>query len=326
VLFFTEIIPKTLGVAFSSKLAAPVTIAVRGMVVVLSPIIWLTSRLSKALTGGDSRPVTSVEEIRLLAALGSREGVVGPSIAAFIEGVASLRELTVHDVMVPRNGIAYLSGNKSYEENLAIIRSSAHSRFPFTPTGDLDDVDGVVLAKELLFLDHDMPEEDEIDWEELKSPLLVVPEGKHLDGVLRLFQEQRKHLAVVVDEYGGTQGVVTLEDVIEEIVGEIEDETDRVERLITKRGSKLVCRGWAETRKLFKVLGMEQKVEAVTVGGLVADELGRVPLVGDVVVWNNIRFNVTKASRRRADEIEVTVEGRPPIESLSGSGERASVS
>ena len=324
-LFFTEIIPKTLGVAFSAKLAAPVTLAVRVMVAVLKPMIWLTSRVSRSLTGKGERPVTSVEEIRLLAALGSREGVVGPRIAAFIEGVTSLRELTVHDVMVPRGGVAYLSGSRSFEDNLAIIRNSGHSRFPFTPSGDLDDVDGVVLAKELLFLEHDLPEDAEIDWNELKSPLLVVPEGKHLDEVLRLFQDQRKHLAVVVDEYGGTQGVVTLEDVMEEIVGEIEDETDRVERLITKKGGKLVCRGWAETRKLFRVLGIEQKVEAVTVGGLVAEELGRVPQVGDVVEWNNIRFKVTKASRRRADEIEVSVEGRPPIESLTSSGERPSV-
>ena len=157
VLLFTEIIPKTLGVAFANRLAGPVTLFVRGLVVLLAPLLYLTSKLSKALTGKQKRPVTSVEEIHLLAALGSREGDVGPRVASFIEGVASLKELTVRDVMVPRGGIVYLSGDKNLNENLELVRSSGHSRFPFTPTGDLDDVEGVVLAKELLFLEHDDP-------------------------------------------------------------------------------------------------------------------------------------------------------------------------
>ncbi len=306
VLFFTEIIPKTLGVAFATRLAAPVTLFVRTLVVILAPLIYLTSRLSRLLTGDQKNPVTSVEEIRLLASLGKREGDVGPRVASFIEGVASLTELTVRDVMVPRGGIAFLSGDKNLNENLELVRASGHSRFPFTPSGDLDDVEGVVLAKELLFLEHDDPGAV-VDWDALKTPLLVVPDGKHLNEVLRLFQDQRKHLALVVDEYGGTQGVVTLEDVLEEIVGEIEDETDRVEPLIIKRSDgRLVCRGWAETRKLFQVVGIEDKVETVTVGGLVADALGRVPAVGDEVEWKSLRFQVTKATKRRAEQITVT--------------------
>jgi CBS domain containing-hemolysin-like protein len=307
VLIFTEIIPKTLGVTFASRLAGPVTQAVRVLVTVLKPVLWVTSQISRKLTGDHAKPVTSIEEIRLLAALGSREGGVKPRVARFIEGVASLTELTVHDVMVPRGGVAFLAGDKSFEENLEIVRNSGHSRFPFTPSGELDDVDGVVLAKELLFLDHDSPGKTKPDWDNLKSPLLVVPEGKPLDQTLRLFQDQRKHLAVVVDEYGGTQGVVTLEDVLEEIVGEIEDETDRVERLIVKRSDgSLLCRGWAETRKMFKVLGIEDKVDYVTVGGFVADLLGRVPKVDDEVEWKHLRFKVIKASRRRAERIVVT--------------------
>jgi CBS domain containing-hemolysin-like protein len=127
--------------------------------------------------------------------------------------------------MVPRGGVAFLSGADTLEENLEVIRASGHSRFPFTPTGDLDDVNGVIIAKDLLFLDRHAA----IDWEAIRMPLLVVPQTKPLDEALRLFQEERKHMAVVVDEYGGTQGVVTLEDVLEEILGkEIVDEHDKV--------------------------------------------------------------------------------------------------
>ncbi len=307
VLVFTEIIPKTLGVTFANRLAVLVTLGVRALITVLRPIIWVTSWLSSLLMRrAEKRPVTSIEEIRLLAALGRAEGVVGPRMAQLIEGAASLRELSVHDVMVPRGGVAYLSGSHSLKENLETIRASGHSRFPFTPTNDLDDVSGVVLVKELLFRIQQAPDQP-IDWTELVTPLLVVPESKPLDQALRLFQERRKHMAVVVDEYGGTQGVVTLEDVLEEIVGEIEDETDRVEQLIVKRpDGSLVCRGRAETRKLFKVLGLDQKVDFVTLGGLVADLLGRVPVEDDVVEWEGIRFRVLVASARRAERIEVT--------------------
>ena len=313
VLFFTEIIPKTLGVAFAERLAVPVTLAVRGMVFLMSPLLVVTSWLSRLLTRGAKRQTTSIEEIRLLAALGRREGDVGPRLAGFVEGVASLQELTASDVMVPRVSIAFLSGTRSLDDNLEIVRESGHSRFPFTPTGDLDDIDGVVLAKELLFLDHDLPEGAEPSWDSVKQALLVVPEGKPLDEVLRLFQEQRKHLAIVVDEYGGTMGLLTLEDILEEIVGEIEDETDRVEHVIVKRADgTLSCRGHAETRKMFKVLGMEdEKTDFVTVGGFVADLLGRVPLADDVVEWKNLRFKVIKASSRRAERLVVAMVGPP---------------
>ena len=305
-MLFTEIIPKTLGVTFASRLAVPVTYMVMALVMVLKPMLWVTSWISKKLTAGHRKPVTSIEEIRLLAALGKHEGDVGPRFANFVEGVASLRELTVHDVMVPRVTVSYLSGNKSFEENLEVVRGCGHSRFPFTPSGDLDDVDGLLLAKELFFFDHDTPDGSEPDWESLKQPLLVVPETKRLDEALRLFQEKRKHLAVVVDEYGGMQGVITLEDVLEEIVGEIEDETDRVEHLILKnQDGSLSVRGHTETRKLFKVLHIDAKVDFVTVGGLVADLLGHVPQQEDVVEWENLQFTVTKATSRRAERISI---------------------
>jgi magnesium and cobalt exporter, CNNM family len=305
ILIFSEVIPKTLGVNFAHVLATPVVHVLRVIVWILWPVLRVTGGISRMLIRGKKSPGVSIEEIRLLAALGSREGDVGPRYAQFIEGIVSLRELTVRDVMVPRVAIGYLSGVRSFEENLATVRQSGHSRFPFTPSGELDDVDGMILAKDLLFLDDD---EDEPDWNHMKQPLLVVPEGKQLDEALRLFQDQRKHMAVVVDEYGGTQGVITLEDVLEEIVGEIEDETDRIETLIQKKSDgTFECRGWAETRKLFQVIGIEAKVDFVTVGGLVADLLGRVPQAADRVTWKNLRFHVTKASKRRAERIVVTI-------------------
>jgi CBS domain containing-hemolysin-like protein len=304
VLIFSEIIPKTLGVTYAATLSVPVAYSVRVLVIVLKPLLWLTSAFARLLRGGHEIPVTSVEEIKLLVALGRTEGALAGRVADMIEGATALRELAAYDVMVPRARVVYVSGARDLEENLLVVRNSGHSRFPYTADGNPDRFEGMVLVKDLMFRLREDPEDP--NWRALAAPLLVIPASAKLEQVLRTFQEQRRHLALVVDEYGGTQGIITLEDVLEEIVGEIEDETDRVDQSIIRRADgKLVCRGMAETRKLFELLDVEAGSEMVTVAGFVADLVGRVPRVGDSVEWHGWRFTVTRATARRAERMEV---------------------
>jgi CBS domain containing-hemolysin-like protein len=304
VLIFSEIVPKTIGVTYAAQLAVPVAYSVRLLVVVLRPLLWLTSIFARLLRGETTSPVTSLEEIKLLVALGRSEGAVAGRVADMIEGATALRELTAYDVMVPRARVVYLSGERDLEQNLQVVRESGHSRFPFTVDGNPDRFEGMVLVKDLMFKLRETPEDP--DWKALATPLLVIPATAQLERVLRTFQEQRRHLALVVDEYGGTQGIITLEDVLEEIVGEIEDETDRVDQSIIRRADgKLVCRGMAETRKLFEILEVSSESDMVTVAGFVADLVGRVPRIGDSVEWQGWRFTVTRATARRAERLEV---------------------
>jgi CBS domain containing-hemolysin-like protein len=322
VLIFSEIVPKTIGVTYAAQLAVPVAYSVRVLVVVLKPLLWLTSMFARLLRGDHAMPVTSVEEIKLLVALGRNEGAVAGRVADMIEGATALRELTAYDVMVPRARVTYLSGERDLEENLAVVRESGHSRFPFTSDGNPDRFEGMVLVKDLMFRLRETPEDP--NWKALATPLLVIPASARLESVLRTFQEQRRHLALVVDEYGGTQGIITLEDVLEEIVGEIEDETDRVDQSIIRRADgKLICRGMAETRKLFELLEVEEDSEMVTVAGFVADLVGRVPRIGDSVEWHGWRFTVTRATARRAERMEV--ERIPPSEERAPSKRPRSV-
>ncbi|MGE0324517.1 MAG: hemolysin family protein [Polyangiaceae bacterium] len=306
VLLLTEIVPKTLGVSQAARFAPFVALFVNFLTYVLKPVLFITHFLSSLLRRGNpEKPVTSVEEIRLLAMLGRTEGAVGAMVAGMIEGATLLKELTAYDVMVPRGGVKYLSGNKDIEENLEVIRRSNHSRFPFTKSGNLDEVEGVVLVKELMFQLRESP--DEPRWEKHLQPLVVVPESMLLDQLLRKFQEERRHMAIVVDEYGGTTGIVTLEDVLEEIVGEIEDETDRIDRFVQQRpNGNLVCRGMAETRKVFDRLNIQaEDLETVTIGGFVAEQLGRVPKAGDAVEFGGFTFKVLAASPKRAERVEI---------------------
>src|SRR5690606_19469851 len=257
-------------------------------------------------------PVTSIEEIRLLVALGRTEGAVAERTAAIIEGATKLRDLTVYDVMVPRTRISFLSGRKSLEENLAVVRESGYSRFPYSREGEVDRIDGIVLVRDLLFMLHERsstsegPREDGESLDAIARPALFVPDAMPLEKLLRNFQEQHNHMAIVVDEYGGTEGLVTFEDVLEEIVGDIQDESDRVDPFIIRRPDEgLLCRGLAETRKVFDLLDITEEVESVSLGGFMAEKLGRVPKVGDQVSLGGYRFRVLRASARRAERVQV---------------------
>jgi putative hemolysin len=313
ILFLCEIVPKTLGVAYSGQLLSPVAYYVKSLVFVLRPFLFLTEFVAALLKhSSQEAPVTSLEEIRLLAALGRTEGALHARTAEVIEGAIALSELTAYDVMVPRNGVVFLSSERSLEDNLAVVRRSGHSRLPFVPGNDLDLVQGIVLVKDLLFHLNQSP--SSVDWNTLAQPPLVVPATIPLERLLRTFQQERRHLAVVVDEYGGTQGIVTLEDVLEEIVGEIEDESDRIGSHIVRRpDGSLVCRGLAETRKVFSLLGVDEeeadKVDAITVSGFVADHLGRIPRTGDAFSWCGFRFEVLRATARRAERVVIAKAG-----------------
>jgi putative hemolysin len=302
VLFLSEIIPKTLGVAFSSRVIVPVAYLLRPLVLVLMPLLFVTRSVSRLLRGKKEAHVTSIEEIRLLASLGHAEGALTERTARIIDGAAALRELTAYDVMVPRTGVVLLSASRGFEENLGLVERSGHSRFPYSKDGDLDHVEGIVMAKELFFRSRS----GEPDYQELVRPVTFVPSSTPLERLLRMFQDERRHLAIVVDEYGGTEGIVTLEDVLEELVGEIMDESDRIDPTIIRRGKNvLLCRGSAETRKVFELLGVHEEAEAVTLSGFVSELVERVPRAGDVVLFKGFQIKVLRASARRVERVEI---------------------
>ena len=283
-------------------IAAPVAHGIKLLTVLLRPLVVVSEAISRSLRRGAIVPVTSPEEIRLLAWLGQLRGAVGPLTAGMVVGATQLRHLHADDVMLPRENVRFLSAGMSRDEAVAYVRRSGHSRFPFTPSGDFDDVSGVVLAKDLLYwlLQNDAAE---IDWDALQKELLVVPDSVLLPQLLRTYQEAQRHLAIVVDEYGSAKGIVTLEDVLEEIVGEISDESDvPVREFLERPDGTLVVRGNVDMRKLCNRLGLawDTELEVSTISGLVTETLERIPVAGDTVEWNDFRVKVLKADRRRA--------------------------
>ena len=187
------------------------------------------------------------------------------------------------------------------------VHAAKHSRFPFTPTGELDEFSGVVLVKELLYwlLTHD---DDVVDWESILLDPIVVPESTPVPNLLRTFQNARRHLAIVVDEYGSVEGIVTLEDVLEEVVGDIRDESDRpIKDIVVRKDGSLFVKAKVDLRKLSSQLGLqwEPDEDITTVGGLVTEVLERIPQAGDSITWHGYQITVLRADRHRAKLLSI---------------------
>ena len=306
VLLFTEIIPKTLGVTFADVLAPPVAHAIHWLTVALGPLVTLASKISRGIRGSKEIQATSIEEIRLLTAVGRQEGVVGARTAGIIVGATRLHQLRAADVLVPRQQVVVFTKEQGPNDVKRTIEQSGHSRFPFTPTGRFDDVSGVVHAKELLLSLLDNPEV--IDWPMLMREPLIIPESKSLNNLLQAFRAARQHMAIVVDEYGGTEGIVTLEDVLEELVGEIIDESDRpIEHLWPQQDGAVHAVSTIELLKLTEHLGIPWSPDADvhTLGGLLSSRLERIPRKGDVITWNGYRVEVLSATETRAEVVRL---------------------
>ncbi len=233
-----ELAPKTLALSFAERFALFVARPLRWMDRALAPIIWFVSTISNFLVralGGREKPqlgYLSTEELKVLVETGSDAGSIEEDEKEMIHGVIELGETMVHEVMVPRIGIQAIEVTAPIDEVLDMIIRAGHSRLPVYEES-LDNIVGILYAKDLLpYLKQNLVESPNIDIRSIVRPPVYVSETKAVDELLHEMQLTKRHMAIVVDEYGGTAGLITLEDVVEEIVGEIQDEYDTEESLI----------------------------------------------------------------------------------------------
>ncbi len=245
-----------------------------------------------------------------------QRGVLDPDSLAMMEGALEVAETQVRDVMVPRSHMVVVHRDMPLDEFLPRILESGHSRFPVIGE-DRDEVEGVLLAKDLLrfFAENGRP----FELGEHIRPALVVPESKRLNLLLRDFRLSRNHLAIVVDEYGGVSGLITMEDVLEEIVGEIDDEHDEEEAapVITLGENRYRVNALTPIEEFNEVFHCQLPDEEFdTVGGLLLAEFGRVPEDGEsMVLADRFEFKVTDSDARRIISTEMNVLERTPLAS-----------
>ena len=232
---------------------------------------------------------------------------------AMLQGVLEVSQTQVRDIMVPRSHMVVLERDDSLEDMLQTIIDCGHSRFPVIGE-DRDEVVGILLAKDLLRL-FVTGNPRQFDLGEFLRPATYIPESKRLDTLLKEFRSSRNHMAIVVDEYGGTAGLLTIEDVLEEIVGEIDDEHDpELDKPIKATGEhtwqvKALTR-IDEFNAHFAVELDDEHYD--TVGGLIMHELGRLPRKGESLEFAGFAFRVLQADRRRVHNVEVTGGPAPP--------------
>jgi magnesium and cobalt transporter len=234
--------------------------------------------------------------------------VLAPDEYAMLLGVLDVSNTQVRDIMIPRSHMVVLGKDDSPDDLLKTIIQSNHSRFPVIGN-DRDEVVGIVLAKDVLR--HFMEDEDRksFDIEPLLRPAVFIPESKRLNTLLAEFREGRNHMAIVVDEYGGVAGLATIEDVLEQIVGEIDDEHDQDEAATIQpqdegRYLVLALTRIEEFNEFFGTKLSDEEYD--TVGGLVMHEAGRLPRRGEQLDYAGFRFKVLRGDRRRLHSLEVT--------------------
>ena len=256
------------------------------------------------LTSWLSREPDNREELLELLHAAYENNLLDADALSMIEGVMQVSEMQAREIMIPRAQMDVVDINDSPEQLLPYVIETAHSRFPAVD-GDRDHVVGILLAKDLLRLCTG----EEVDLRDQLRPAVFIPESKRLNVLLKEFRVSRNHIAIVVDEYGGVAGLVTIEDVLEQIVGDIEDEYDYDEaedNIISERDGMFRVKAQTEIGDFNQVLGASfADDEFDTVGGLVTHAFGRLPKRGETVEIAGFRFHVLRAGSRRLHPLRV---------------------
>ena len=320
-----ELIPKGFALANPDRIALAASGPISLFAKIVSPLVALLVLLTKAISkpfGIDPTrtPELSAAEIRLIVEQGSQQGVLEAEEEQMISAVMSLSDSKLHEVMVPRIDIVAIDQEATFDEAVEVVLKEGHSRTPLYRES-VDHIVGILYAKDLLRLIAAGGPRPRL--RDIMRPALFVPESQSVDDLLHELQRRKVHMAVVLDEYGGTAGLVTIEDLLEEIVGEIQDEFDEEEPMKVEIGpGEVILDGRAAIDELTELvepaLELEDDEEYDTLGGFVYHRIGRVPVVGDAVVIEPFLITVIKVSGRRVGKVRVRW---TPVNAAASSGD-----
>ena len=314
ILIFGEITPKILAKNFPDKISKIVIMPIYYLSIVSFPIIFILTLISKIITRSfgikmaTENVLITEAEIKSMVIVGEEEGILEKKEKEMIHGVFNFGESSVKDVMVPRINMFAIEGNKTLEEMWDIMLEKGYSRIPVYEE-KIDNIIGVVYLKDLLNIAKENKLNKKI--KEFVRKAYFVPDSKLLIELLQSFRTKKVHIAIAFDEYSGTVGMVTIEDLIEEIVGEIEDEFDNEEeKIIKKDENKYKIDPFLDIDEINKEIeiNIPESEEYDTLGGFIYFKLGRVPEVKDEIKEGNIKITIKKIEKNRILEVEVEVE------------------
>ena len=317
-----EQMPKFLGIRRAQEVALWTSLPLWLFSVLFYPFLWLLNRCANGLLHlfgvravNSQELAHSEEELRVILSESQRQGALPAGKTTMIENVLDLGERTVTEIMVPRPDMDSLTLNKSWEDNLNIIYRTGHTRYPLCET-DLDHVIGMVHIKDIFLKKAEI--QNSADLLRIKREVLFVPGSRPIAGLQQDFQQRRMHLAVVIDEYGSTAGLVTMEDVLEELVGEIHDEFDTELPQLRQTDEGVVVDGQILIADVTHALGLpEVEVkDAHTIAGYIHAQLGRIGYIGDTVTLDSQTVKILEMSGRRITRVLIAPQQplQPPQE------------
>ena len=300
-----DVIPKTLAAKFAVPVTLNMAYPVYGVQLLLKPLLFVIVPLIYKLTGGKglTLPLVTEEELKIMLDEGGKTGTIEFEKVKMIKNVFQLKDITAEDAMTPRLYVFSLDGNLRLKEAQELLYNSKYSRIPVYDE-TLDNITGILYKTRALT--ELAKGQNEAKLKDIAYPPLFIPSGKTADDLMKQFQQEKRHMAVVVNEFGGVMGIVTLEDLLEEVVGEIMDETDITEELIKRLGKNhILVHSRTEVRKVNDFLKVDLGDEAVTIGGLIQQELGRIPKVGEELRIANCRILIHEAEPRSIRSVQI---------------------
>jgi putative hemolysin len=315
ILVFGEITPKTFAAQNPEKVAVRVIGPLGFLSTVFTPILFILNSITGFIVkilGGDIKsnaPFVTEEEIRSLVDVGEEEGILQHQEKEMIEGIFEIDDIEVTEVMVPRIDIVAVSEDATIDDALDLIVTYGHSRIPVYKE-TIDNITGILYAKDTLaVLSNKDNEIQELAISSLMRPAYYVPETKKINKLLKELQQNKIHMAIVLDEYGGTEGLVTIEDILEEIVGDIFDEYDNEISMIEKvDNDKYLVKAEISIEEINEIFNTDLPEEDFdSLGGFIFSTLGRVPVKGDVVKYDKLQMTVTKLHNRRIKQILIKI-------------------
>ncbi len=310
---FGELLPKSIGVLYPERLALLTTIPMRWSTIIFTPFIWVFNGSGQAILRLLGRSmdtehihIHSPEEILILFEESSAGGLLDKEERRLLKNSLELRKLAVRQVMMPRNRMLAASVESSCQDLLNLLAYSPFSRLPLYEDS-IDNIIGIVHLKDLLCLQMQTGQHNV---REAMRPVLFIPEMMPVDEVFTLLQKKRYHIAIVLDEFGGTAGIVTLEDLIEEIFGELQDEFDTDVRPLVKilTTNRVQVRGDILIDELNEMLDLYLSDEQVdTLGGLVLDALGHVPRIGETIHYQGVTIKVEDMDGKGVSSVSIEV-------------------
>ena len=323
-LIAAEVTPKTLAIRYAERVALAAAGPVDRLASLLGPVLWAVTIVSRALTGGRAAraPYLTEQELLTLLHVSEEQGVIEEQEHQMIHGIIEIGDKTVREIMVPRTDIVAVEKRAPLKEIVKVFKEHRHTRLPVFD-GDIDHVVGLMHTKDLL-LYYTLSNTQEFDMEKILRPIKFTPEQKKVDELLHEMRTEKVHMMIVLDEYGGTAGLVSIEDVIEEIVGEIRDEYDSGEEeplvVLNDHEARVDARFPLEELNSRLGLAIEESGDYDSVGGYVHAQLGKIASAGDSFKGGRATFTVEKVKGRRIEWVKVTGDVPWPDETLIMAG------